>query len=31
MIELLAVVVFFILGISIQYLNNKYPDKNKDE
>ena len=29
MIELLAMVIFFILGILIQYLNNKYPDKNR--
>jgi len=29
MIELLAMVIFFILGTLIQYLNNKYPDKNR--
>ena len=29
MIELLALGAFFVLGSMMQYLNNKYPDKNK--
>lgn len=29
MIELIALGAFFVLGSIMQYLNNKYPDKNK--
>lgn len=29
MIKLLALGIFFVLGNMTQYLNNKYPDKNK--
>jgi len=32
MIELLALCAFFALGIfKMQYLDKKYPDKNKDD